>query len=89
MSGLRAITYNCWHGRGERDLAALVDREQPDLLALQEVSDTLPERIGALRRTVLTDGRRFGVALLVREDRFDVEETVALQLPRSGHDRLM
>lgn len=89
LTGLRAITYNCWHGRGERDLAELVARERPDLLALQEVSDTLPERIGPLRRAVHTDGRRFGVALLVDEDRFDIEEAAALQVPRSGHDRLM
>lgn len=49
----------------------------------------VPERVGPLRRVVLSDGRRFGVALLVDDERFEVQEAVAARLPRSGHDRLM
>ena len=42
-----------------------------------------------MRLAVSTQGNRLGVALYVRNDRFDVEAASIFRLPRSLHDRLM
>jgi endonuclease/exonuclease/phosphatase (EEP) superfamily protein YafD len=89
LTGFTAITYNLWHGLGERDLDDLVDEHRPDLLHLQEAAPGLPTRIGALQRVAMSSGGGYGVALFVRQDRFRVEAAAALHVPRSIHDRLM
>lgn len=89
-STLRVLTYNLWHGRAQRELFALVQTHDPDVLCVQEASSHgLPRDVGPLRLTSTTPRNRLGVALYTRASRFAVEEAAPVRLSLSRHDRLV
>lgn len=87
---LAVITYNLWQGRAQNELSSLVAVHDPDVLCVQEArATTLPHRLDGMRLAVVTSRNRLGVALYVRSDRLDIEESRTVQLTTSRHDRLV
>ena len=60
------------------------------MLCLQECDHTdMPAALGALTLVGQTRGNRLGLAMYVREDRFEVRSTKLFALRKSLHDRVM
>ena len=87
---IRVLSYNLWHGRAQRELVTLVEAHDPDVMCIQETRGaSLPQRLGAMRLAVTTSRNRLGVALYVKDSRFEVERALTYKLTVSRHDRLV
>jgi exodeoxyribonuclease-3 len=88
MTSLTVLSYNLWHGKAQRELAALVSAHDPDVLCLQEaLASALPHRLGDMHLAVATPRNRLGVALYVKSSRLQVEDARSFALAKSRHDR--
>jgi endonuclease/exonuclease/phosphatase (EEP) superfamily protein YafD len=84
------ISYNLWQARAQKELPALVETYQPDLVCIQEAAGLrLPPRLGPLRLAAATTTNQFRVALYVRDERFEIVSGTSFRLFRSLHDRLL
>lgn len=87
---MRTISYNLRKNRAIVELADLVDRNQPELLCLQEAdSVALPARIGSLELVHATERNRLGLAMYIDSDRFKLRSAHTFQLKKSLHDRVL
>lgn len=84
------LSYNLRKHHAAGELSTLVDRQEPDVLCLQEadVSD-LPEQLQGLKRAAVTDRNRLGLAVYYRENTFRLVESLSLGLKKSLHDMVM
>lgn len=86
---MQIISYNLRKNRAATELEDLACANKADVLCLQEANpETLPQRLGDLRLVHATERNRLGLAMYVRDDRFEVRATQAYQLKSSLHDRL-
>jgi len=87
---MRIISYNLHQHRAVQELPALVRDHDADVLCLQEAETArLPEHIGPLTLVHATERNRLGLALYVRDTRFELGAVHAVQLKRSLHDRVL
>lgn len=87
---MRTISYNLRKNRALGEVGALAARHQADIVCLQEASvATLPTRLEHLRLVHSTERNRLGLAMYVRDDRFDVRDAQTFQLKKSLHDRVL
>ena len=90
FTAVKAISYNLRKNRASTELAALVERFDPDVLCLQECDTTaLPSEVGALQLADATSRNRLGLAVYYCRDRFTALETRAFELKKSLHDRVL
>ncbi|MGO1410599.1 endonuclease/exonuclease/phosphatase family protein [Microbacterium sp.] len=84
---MKVLSYNLRKHAAVGELARLVERNEPDVLCLQEadVSD-LPDRVQGLRQAAATDKNRLGLAVYYRENTYRLVDSVSLGLKKSLHD---
>jgi len=87
---LKIISYNLRKNRAVTELQVLDSHHDVDVLCLQEAETvSLPERVNDLRLVHATSQNRLGLAMYVRDDRFQVEEARTFELKKSLHDRVL
>ncbi len=87
---MRIVSYNLRENAASGELTALATDHDIDILCLQEVdSTTLPERVEHMVLADATRNNRLGLAVYVRDERFEVKATKLLALKKSLHDRVM
>lgn len=87
---MRVVSYNLRKHRAAPELAELVERNDVDVLCLQEADTSdIPERIGGLRLAHATQRNRLGLAVYYRENEFRPVGTRALALKKSLHDYVL
>lgn len=90
QTDLRIGSYNLWKNNASHELEDLVSAHALDVLCLQEAdSAKLPEAIGPLHRSAVTERNRLGLAIYHRADEFSVTDSSTFTLPKSFHDHLM
>ena len=88
--GLRVVSYNLREHTANTELAGLAERSDADVLCVQECdSNDLADRVGDLTLAASTQTNRLGLAIYVRQDRFDVRDFSIHSLHRSLHDRVL
>lgn len=87
---MKVISYNLRKHRAVTELSDLASHYSADVLCLQEAQvDLLPEKLHDLRLAFATEKNRLGLAMYVREDRFEVHESQSFELKKSMHDRIL
>ncbi|CAG7617682.1 endonuclease/exonuclease/phosphatase family protein [Leucobacter soli] len=87
---MRTISYNLRKNRALGEIGGLAERHEIDILCLQEADAVaLPARLGSLGLVHATENNRLGLAMYVREDRFQVRSAHTFQLKKSLHDRVL
>lgn len=87
---MRTISYNLRKNRALGEIAGLAKRYEADILCLQEADAVaLPARIGRLGLVHATENNRLGLAMYVRDDRFQLRSARSFQLKKSLHDRVL
>lgn len=87
---MRVVSYNLRKNAAVGELAAIATGHEVDVLCLQEITTTeLPERVEHLVLADATRNNRLGLAVYVRESRFDVLGTRLLAVKKSLHDRVL
>ncbi|XPP26560.1 MAG: endonuclease/exonuclease/phosphatase family protein [Leucobacter sp.] len=87
---MKTISYNLRKNRALSEIGGLVEQYDADILCLQEADAVaLPARLGQLYLVHATEKNRLGLAMYVREDRFQVRSAHTFQLKKSLHDRVL
>ncbi len=87
---LRIVSYNLRKHAAGHELADIAAAHDVDALCLQECdSEALPERLHHLVLADATKTNRLGLAIYVREDRYDVLDTRVFAVQKSVHDRVL
>ncbi|BDI22352.1 endonuclease/exonuclease/phosphatase family protein [Herbiconiux sp. L3-i23] len=87
---MRVVSYNLRKNAAVGELAAISERHEVDVLCLQEVTTAeLPDTLGHLVLADATRNNRLGLAVYVRESRFEVRATKLLAVHKSLHDRVL
>lgn len=87
---MKTISYNLRKNRALDEIGGLAERHEVDILCLQEADAVqLPTRIGPLGLVRATENNRLGLAMYVRDTRFQVRSARAFQLKKSLHDRVL
>lgn len=87
---MKTISYNLRKNRAIGEVGELVGSHGVDILCLQEADCVaLPARLGPLRLVHATENNRLGLAMYVRDERFQVRRAQTFQLKKSLHDRLL
>ncbi len=87
---MKVISYNLRKNRAVREISALAEDHEVDVLCLQEAEAVaLPSELGELRLVHATERNRLGLAMYVRRDRFETRSAHTFQLKKSLHDRLL
>lgn len=87
---MKTISYNLRKNRAISEIDGLAGQHGVDILCLQEAdSIALPARLGHMRLVHATENNRLGLAMYVREERFQVRASRAFQLKKSLHDRVL
>jgi endonuclease/exonuclease/phosphatase family metal-dependent hydrolase len=87
---MRVISYNLRKHRAAGELAALVERRDPDILCLQECETAgIPLQIGGLRLADATQRNRLGLAVYYRPSAYRADEVRTIALKKSLHDRVL
>jgi endonuclease/exonuclease/phosphatase family metal-dependent hydrolase len=87
---VKTISYNLRKNRALGEIGGLVERHEADVLCLQEADAVaLPAQLGHLRLVHATENNRLGLAMYVREARFQVRTAQTFQLKKSLHDRVL
>lgn len=87
---MKTISYNLRKNRALGEIRGLVETHEADILCLQEAdSIALPAELGSLRLVHATEKNRLGLAMYVREDRFQVRSAHTFQLKKSLHDHVL
>lgn len=90
MNGVRTLSYNLEKHKASGELVELTERFDLDVLCLQE-ADTLalPEELGPLRLADATRRNRLGLAIYLRDGRFESLGTSTFALKKSLHDHVL
>lgn len=87
---MKVVSYNLRKHAASGEIEAIAADHAVDIFCLQEVdSAALPERLGHMILAGSTLNNRLGLAVYVREDRFEVKATKLLAVRKSLHDRLL
>lgn len=87
---LKIVSYNLRKHAAGHELADIAATHDVDVLCLQECdADALPERLHHLILADATKTNRLGLAIYVREARFDIIETKVFAVHKSVHDRVL
>ena len=87
---MQTISYNLRKNRALNEIGGLAEQYAVDILCLQEADAiALPSSLGHLRLVHATEKNRLGLAMYVREDRFQVRAAHTFQLKKSLHDRVL
>ncbi|WP_158863120.1 endonuclease/exonuclease/phosphatase family protein [Leifsonia sp. AG29] len=87
---LRIVSYNLRKHAAGGELAGIASSQQVDALCLQECdSEALPERLEHLTLADATRTNRLGLAVYVREDRYEILDTQVFAVQKSLHDRVL
>lgn len=87
---MKTISYNLRKNRALSEIGGLAEKHEADVLCLQEADAiALPSELGHLRLVHATENNRLGLAMYVREDRFQVRSAHSFQLKKSLHDRVL
>ena len=87
---VRTISYNLRKNRAVTEIGGLAEQHEADILCLQEADAiALPARLGHLRLVHAAENNRLGLAMYVREDRFQLRSAHTFQLKKSLHNRVL
>ncbi|HEY8590229.1 MAG TPA: endonuclease/exonuclease/phosphatase family protein [Naasia sp.] len=87
---MRVVSYNLLEHTAAGELEELATAHDVDVLALQECdTEELPQRVSHLALAGATQKNRLGLAIYVREDRFQVKNTQVFAVQKSLHDRIL
>jgi endonuclease/exonuclease/phosphatase family metal-dependent hydrolase len=87
---LRIVSYNLRKHAAGHELAALSETYEIDALCLQECdSEALPKHLNQLVLADATRTNRLGLAVYVREERYEIVETRVFAVHKSLHDRVL
>ncbi|MFJ8893028.1 endonuclease/exonuclease/phosphatase family protein [Leifsonia sp. NPDC102414] len=87
---LKIVSYNLRKHAAGHELADIAATYDVDALCLQECdSAMLPERLHHLVLADTTKTNRLGLAVYVREDRYDILDTKVFAVQKSVHDRVL
>ena len=87
---LRIVSYNLRKHAAGHELADIAEDYDVDALCLQECdSEVLPERLHHLVLADATRTNRLGLAVYVREDRYEILHTQVFAVHKSLHDRVL
>jgi len=87
---LRIVSYNLRKHAASGELLGIAEAYDVDVLCLQEVdSDALPERLHDLVLADTTRANRLGLAIYVRDDRFEILHSQVFAVQKSLHDRVL
>jgi endonuclease/exonuclease/phosphatase (EEP) superfamily protein YafD len=84
---MRVISYNLRKHAAAHELEELVERWSANVLCLQEADTAdMPEKLAGLTLARATSKNRLGLALYYRENMFQLQDVVTLELKKSLHD---
>ncbi|UAJ80798.1 endonuclease/exonuclease/phosphatase family protein [Leifsonia sp. ZF2019] len=87
---LRIVSYNLRKHAAGHELADIALTHDVDALCLQEAdTDVLPQRLHHLGLADATRANRLGLAMYVRDDRYEVLHTQVFAVNKSLHDRVL
>lgn len=87
---LRIVSYNLRKHAAGHELADIAVAHDVDVLCLQECdADALPQRLHHLVLADATKSNRLGLAIYVREKRYEILETRVFAVQKSVHDRVL
>jgi len=87
---MRVISYNLRENHASGELVALAERNDLDVLCLQEADTaSLPAELANLHLADSTKRNRLGLAVYYRRERFEAQKTQTFALKKSLHDRVM
>lgn len=87
---LRIVSYNLRKHAAGHELADIAVNHDVDALCLQEAdTDVLPERLHHLALADATRANRLGLAVYVRDDRYEILHTQVFAVHKSLHDRVL
>ena len=87
---MKTISYNLRKNRALGEIGGLAESHGADILCLQEADAVaLPAELGHMRLVHATENNRLGLAMYVREERFQVRTAQTLQLKKSLPDRVL
>ncbi len=87
---MKTISYNLRKNRAITEIGELAEKHRADILCLQEADPgALPAQLGALSLVHATEDNRLGLAMYVRDERFNVRSAHTFQLKKSLHDRVL
>lgn len=87
---LRIISYNLRKHAAGHELEDIAKTYQADALCLQECdSEALPPRLHDLQLADATRANRLGLAVYVRDERYEVLDTQVFAVHKSLHDRVL
>jgi len=87
---LKIVSYNLRKHAAGHELADIALTYDVDALCLQECdSEALPERLHHLVLAGSTKTNRLGLAIYVRESRYDILDTKVFAVQKSMHDRVL
>ncbi|QIK63042.1 endonuclease/exonuclease/phosphatase family protein [Leucobacter viscericola] len=87
---MKIVSYNLRKNRAVTEIGELAEVHGVDILCLQEAEAVaLPARLGHLSLVHATERNRLGLAMYVREERFQAHAAHTFQLKKSLHDRLL
>lgn len=87
---LKIISYNLRKHAAGHELADIALTHDVDALCLQEAdTDVLPDRLHHLSLADATRANRLGLAVYVRDDRYEILNTQVFAVHKSLHDRVL
>jgi endonuclease/exonuclease/phosphatase family metal-dependent hydrolase len=87
---LRIVSYNLRKHAAGHELADIASAHDVDVLCLQECdAEALPQRLHHLILADATKANRLGLAIYVRESRYDILGTEVFAVHKSVHDRVL
>nr|WP_314149036.1 endonuclease/exonuclease/phosphatase family protein [uncultured Leifsonia sp.] len=87
---LRIVSYNLRKHAAGHELADIAQTYDVDALCLQECdSEALPAELHHLRLADATRANRLGLAMYVREERYEILDTQVFAVNKSLHDRVL
>jgi endonuclease/exonuclease/phosphatase family metal-dependent hydrolase len=87
---VRVVSYNLRKNAAVGELAAIAREHEVDVLCLQEITtDAIPQHVEHLVLADATRSNRLGLAVYVREERFEIKATKLLSVRKSLHDMVL
>jgi endonuclease/exonuclease/phosphatase (EEP) superfamily protein YafD len=87
---LRIVSYNLRKHAAGHELADIASTYDVDALCLQECDfEALPEHLHHMVLADATRGNRLGLAVYIREDRYEILNTQVFAVHKSLHDRVL
>lgn len=87
---MRIVSYNLRKHAAGHELEDIAETYDVDALCLQECdSDALPHRLHHLKLADATRTNRLGLAVYVRDERYEILDTQVFAVHKSFHDRVL